>query len=943
MKYKFPCGCEFDVINEEVKSCDGLPSLKIDYYNLPDCPITWDLIKTGLTKGIFQLETNLGHQWAKKLLPNNISEMSALIALMRPGVLKAMVDGKSMASHYCDRKNAIDEVKYFHEALEPILKETYGVLLFQEESMKISQEIAGFTLQEADILRKCVAKGSLVQTQNGPKYIEDLIVNTRNKPKILSTQNGKLKYYPIKKVWSNGEKKVYRISTINGYSIEVTENHQIFTQDGWKKTKDLTNNDSVVIPNRYHYKGYGDININRAIILAYFIGEGCYTERSPLPKITNSEQWVLDLIKRSIINEFGNDSYTESRSIKCSNIYLKNNAKQWIKSVCNKSKSKDKIIPQIILNSTNGTTTAFVGSYFTAEGDVNKQSLCMTSTSKDIIKKLQLLLLRDEIHSSVELHNSTYKKQPYVSYRLCICERNNIAKFYNTYQKYICPRKNKLIENILESNYTTNYKSFSVPKCFIQSVSEVNNINGIVGHTNTTGTIYKNNLTYEKVARLNKLIGSNLLQEILHSEYRFVKIKSIEYVGKKEVFDFELENEPHCGFINGILVHNSIGKKLPEKMAQIKTQFIDGAVKVGKVNKEEAEEIFGWIEKGQRYLFNASHSVSYGKTGYWSAYVKAHFPLHFYTAWLHYAHEKIDPQQEMQKLITDARYFNVEIYPPSLKHLSSHFSIYDKKIYFGLQDIKKIGESLVKQIFNSVQDVEKQLQRTIDKWTWYDFLVFFSDTVSSTAINGIISAGATDYIPGNRVWKVHQYNVWIGLTPKEREWIKSNPQKDLKQSLQSLFNKPRLSKPRKIKIEEFIKNVDKCPFSLNDTAYHIASSEVELLGVSVTCTKLDTCNNQIEANCTCKEFLSGKFGKIVLAVEITGVSEHIIRGGKMKGETMLFLEVEDNTAALDSVIAFPSVIGERRPLFVNGNTVLISGYRDNNNSNTLIINDIIQI
>ena len=99
-KYKFPCGCEIDVIDESLKGCDNLPSMFIDYYNIrEDCPATWELIQGGHTKGIFQLETNLGRKWSKELLPTKIDEMSALIALMRPGVLKAIVDNKSMALH----------------------------------------------------------------------------------------------------------------------------------------------------------------------------------------------------------------------------------------------------------------------------------------------------------------------------------------------------------------------------------------------------------------------------------------------------------------------------------------------------------------------------------------------------------------------------------------------------------------------------------------------------------------------------------------------------------------------------------------------------------------------------------------------------------------------------------------------------------------------------
>ena len=119
---------------------------------------TWQLFADGKTKGVFQLESNLGKSWSKKLSPNNIEELSALIAIIRPGCLKAFVDGKSMTQHFIDRKHGREEVTYLHDSLEEILAPTYGVLVYQEQSMRIAQKIAGFNLEEADELRKAIGK-----------------------------------------------------------------------------------------------------------------------------------------------------------------------------------------------------------------------------------------------------------------------------------------------------------------------------------------------------------------------------------------------------------------------------------------------------------------------------------------------------------------------------------------------------------------------------------------------------------------------------------------------------------------------------------------------------------------------------------------------------------------------------------------------------------------
>ena len=70
-----------------------------------DDPEAWSLYKNGLTKGIFQLESNHGRNWSKKLAPENIEELSALIALLRPGCTKSIIDGKSMTQRFVDRKH----------------------------------------------------------------------------------------------------------------------------------------------------------------------------------------------------------------------------------------------------------------------------------------------------------------------------------------------------------------------------------------------------------------------------------------------------------------------------------------------------------------------------------------------------------------------------------------------------------------------------------------------------------------------------------------------------------------------------------------------------------------------------------------------------------------------------------------------------------------------
>ena len=150
---EYPCGCKFK------KNEQGLPIFNPNIEDMPlDCERTWDMICEGNTKGVFQLESQLGQSKAREVKPRSVEELSDLIAIIRPGCGDAIVKGKSLTMHYIDRKSKKDPVEYFHDDLEPVLKSTYGILVYQEQAMQIAQLVAGFSLQQADNLRKAIGK-----------------------------------------------------------------------------------------------------------------------------------------------------------------------------------------------------------------------------------------------------------------------------------------------------------------------------------------------------------------------------------------------------------------------------------------------------------------------------------------------------------------------------------------------------------------------------------------------------------------------------------------------------------------------------------------------------------------------------------------------------------------------------------------------------------------
>ena len=137
----------------------GTGDAPIDISAIPlDDKASFDLLKSGNTTAVFQLESEGMQKLIVKLAPDNFDDITALVALYRPGPLQS-----GMVDNFINRKHGREEVSYpdanyQHECLKPILESTYGIILYQEQVMQIAQVMAGYTLGGADMLRRAMGK-----------------------------------------------------------------------------------------------------------------------------------------------------------------------------------------------------------------------------------------------------------------------------------------------------------------------------------------------------------------------------------------------------------------------------------------------------------------------------------------------------------------------------------------------------------------------------------------------------------------------------------------------------------------------------------------------------------------------------------------------------------------------------------------------------------------
>ncbi len=152
VKYDFLGLKTLTVIDNAIKLIRKDTPFDLDTLNYED-PAVFDLVSSGDTDGVFQIESSGMKDLCSRLKPNSVEDLTAINALYRPGPL-----GSGMVDDFIDCKHGRKQIQYEVPILEPILKDTYGVILYQEQVMQIARELSGYSLGQADMLRRAMGK-----------------------------------------------------------------------------------------------------------------------------------------------------------------------------------------------------------------------------------------------------------------------------------------------------------------------------------------------------------------------------------------------------------------------------------------------------------------------------------------------------------------------------------------------------------------------------------------------------------------------------------------------------------------------------------------------------------------------------------------------------------------------------------------------------------------
>lgn len=392
------------------------------------------------------------------------------------------------------------------------------------------------------------------------------------------------------------------------------------------------------------------------------------------------------------------------------------------------------------------------------------------------------------------------------------------------------------------------------------------------------------------------------------------------------------------------VLRKAIGKKKADIMAKVEKDFLEKAEKAGIITLDEAKEIFSWIRESQKYSFNKSHAIAYGTDSYWSAYIKAHFPITFYGAWILGANWKqADKYEEIADLINDAKLVDVEVKAPQLYSLTENTSIIDDEfVQFGMTEVKGVGTTTAKKVFQTMEEVKNKIGKNIKDWTWIEFLLFAAPELGKSVTTSLISIGALDHMEKMpRTKRLFEYEQLLEkLTDKEIQWLQDHwlnhhwptfidalvslkPVRKLENKIWVGGGGTSTAKREQI-IDSVISLLNNPPTKLIDVIEWIAATEEHYLGVPLTVSKIDGCEEACEANTTCKEFLAGKEGYSIFALEVTNVEELKTKTGKNPGSKMARISVRDSTCSLNAVV-FPKQWKEFGAAIYEGSTILAIG------------------
>jgi len=452
-----------------------------------DDPEVYAMLARGGTAGVFQFESQLATEKLRQMKADRFDDLVAANALLRPGPLDMGMD-----MVYIRRKLGQEPVKYPFPELEQVLEPTYGVIVYQEQVMRIAQILSGFSLAEADVLRKAVGKkdADLIAKELG-KFVEKAVEKGHDRKliqdlsdqieafgrygfnkclpgdtEVLDASTGrlvriedlyhrraslgsvatcdvgalKLGHGEVADVVDNGVKPVFRLRTESGREIQATDNHPFLTFDGWRQLGELKPGTHVAVPRALPVEGAAEWPEHEVIALGHLLAEGNLCHPHSVYFYSTDADEVADYVAAA--EAFPNTRCTVADHRGCASVYAARIDRarpqamfEWARRLGMLGKTAtEKEVPADAFTLTNERIALLLSRMWAGDGHLNvaDRSVFYATSSRRLAGQAQHLLLRLGILGRVRQVEFPYRGESRTGWQVFVTGNENLRRFAAT-------------------------------------------------------------------------------------------------------------------------------------------------------------------------------------------------------------------------------------------------------------------------------------------------------------------------------------------------------------------------------------------------------------------------------------------------------------------------------------------------------------------------------
>jgi len=701
------------VITDAVALVKAARGIELDADRLPlDDPRTYQLLSEARTLGVFQLESQGMRDALQRLRPERIEDIIAMVALYRPGPMDLIPD-------FVNRKHGRAEITYEHPAMEKHLQETYGIMVYQEQVMRLAADLAGFSLAQADILRKAMGKkdrelmaeqreefvkGCKAHKVDGRKAerIWDLIekfagygfnkcltadteiemadgsrkpiTEVRAGDRVL-TKDGAFRALGVR---PSGVRQVGTLRLANGMTVRCTPDHPIFTQRGWVNAAELCADDFVAVAGMLP-TGTDPVPGHHAALLGYALSEGSLGYASHFYLYSSQLEERADMAR--VLEEFPNTvARVEGRrdgragSVRPARRDRRqaSGAVSFLFERCGLrgQRAADKRVPSWVDRWDRAGVAVLLAKLFQGDGCIHARtrSIYYATSSPGLAQDVRRLLLKLGLPATIHRKSFSYRgaQRPGFTVNL-VGGRNAFARFAAEVGPYLLDGKQRALESLLDV-------AAELPALLARGTVDVVPL-----------ALCRQPLR-EAIAKAFPSLRAGC--RALGLAYRLM-----------------FGDRAKGGIRRDTLALLATRLDSPTLEALAEGAVTWSRPRAFTLAGEEPTYDFE-VPVARSFIANGiavhnSHAACYGLVAYQTAYLKANYPVEFMAALLTSEMERTD---KIVQYIEECRAMGLRVAPPDTNRSGARFTVDGDTIRFGLAAIKNVGESAIESIVRVRQE-----------------------------------------------------------------------------------------------------------------------------------------------------------------------------------------------------------------------------------------------